>query len=192
MGADYIPEDSVVTRVTPEQTLRLLKDCAAANFNTIRVWGGGYYPDDWFYDACDRLGLIVWQDAMFACNVYRMDAAFEENIRAELRDNLLRIRHHACLGLLCGNNEMELGWVGWEDVVTHHPALKADYIKMFEYVISQEAQINAPDVFYWPSSPSSGGSFDDPNAENRGDVHYWDVWHRMKPFTDYEKFYFRF
>lgn len=106
--------------------------------------------------------------------------------------NLLRIRHHACLGLLCGNNEMELGWVGWEDVVTHHPALKADYIKMFEYVISQEAQINAPDVFYWPSSPSSGGSFDDPNAENRGDVHYWDVWHRMKPFTDYEKVLFPF
>lgn len=149
MGADYVPEDSIVTRVTPEQTLRLLKDCAAANFNSIRVWGGGYYPDDWFYDACDRLGLIVWQDAMFACNVYRMDAAFEENIRAELRDNLARIRHHACLGLLCGNNEMEFGWVDWADVVTHHPALKADYIKMFEYVIPQEAQLNAPDVFYW-------------------------------------------
>lgn len=137
-------------------------------------------PDDWFYDACDRLGLIVWQDAMFACNVYRMDAAFEENIRAELQDNLARIRHHACLGLLCGNNEMEFGWVAWADVVTHHPALKADYIKLFEYVISQEAQRNAPDVFYWPSSPSSGGSFDNPNAENRGDVHYWDVWHGMK------------
>lgn len=192
MGADYVPEDSVITRVTPEQTQRLLKDCAAANFNSIRVWGGGYYPDDWFYDACDRLGLIVWQDAMFACNVYRMDAAFEENIRAELQDNLARIRHHACLGLLCGNNEMEFGWVAWADVVTHHPALKADYIKLFEYVISQEAQRNAPDVFYWPSSPSSGGSFDNPNAENRGDVHYWDVWHGMKPFTDYEKFYFRF
>ena len=192
MGADYVPEDNVITRVTPERTQRLLKDCAIANFNSIRVWGGGYYPDDWFYDACDRLGLIVWQDAMFACNVYRMDAAFEENIRAELRDNLVRIRHHACLGLVCGNNEMELGWVEWPDVVTHHPALKADYIKQFEYVIPQEMEQNAPGVFYWPSSPSSGGSFDEPNAENRGDVHYWDVWHGMKPFTDYEKFYFRF
>lgn len=87
---------------------------------------------------------------MFACNVYRMDAAFEENIRAELRDNLARIRHHMLGSSLC-NNEMEFGWVDWADVVTHHPALKADYIKMFEYVIPQEARLNAPDVFYWPS-----------------------------------------
>ena len=192
MGADYVPEDSVSTRVTPQRTRRLLEDCAAANFNAIRVWGGGYYPDDWFYDLCDRLGLIVWQDAMFACNVYRLDGAFEENIRAELRDNLARIRHHACLGLVCGNNEMEFAWVDWPEVMDHPPALKADYIKQFEYVIPQEMARSAPHVFYWPSSPSSGGSFDDPNAEDRGDVHDWDVWHGMKPFTDYEKFYFRF
>ena len=191
-GADYVPEDSILTRVTPARTRRLLQDCAAAHFNSIRVWGGGCYPSDFFYEECDRLGLIVWQDAMFACNVYRFDAAFEANVRAELRDNLARIRHHACLGLVCGNNEMEFGWVDWPDVVTHHLALKADYIKQFEYVIPQEMSHNAPDVFYWPSSPSSGGCFDDPNAENRGDVHYWDVWHGMKPFTDYEKFYFRF
>lgn len=192
MGADYVPEDSIITRVTPERTRRLLEDCAAANFNSVRVWGGGYYPDDYFFDICDELGLIVWQDAMFACNVYRMTHEFEQNIRAELKENFTRIRHHASLGLICGNNEMEFGWVDWPNVITHHPSLKADYIKQFEYVLPEMAETCAPDVFFWPSSPSSGGCFDDPNSENRGDVHYWDVWHKMKPFTDYEKFYFRF
>lgn len=192
MGADYIPEDSIITRITPERTRRLLQDCVAANFNSVRVWGGGYYPDDYFFDICDELGLVVWQDAMFACNVYRMTHEFEANIRAELKDNLTRIRHHASLGLICGNNEMEFGWLDWPNVVTHHPSLKADYIKQFEYVVPEMSETCAPDVFFWPSSPSSGGCFDDPNSENRGDVHYWDVWHKMKPFTDYEKFYFRF
>ena len=191
-GADYIPEDNILTRVTPESTRRLLEDCAAANFNSIRVWGGGCYPDDNFFDLCDELGLIVWEDAMFACNVYRLDKEFESNIRAELKDNLTRVRHHASLGLLCGNNEMEFGWIDWPNVIDHKPYLKADYIKQFEYVIPQEAENAMPDTFFWPSSPSSGGSFDDPNSEERGDVHYWDVWHKMKPFTDYEKKYFRF
>ena len=192
MGADYVPEDSLITRITPDRTRRLLQDCVAANFNSIRVWGGGYYPDDYFFDLCDELGLIVWQDAMFACNIYHMTHPFEANIRAELKDNFIRIRHHASLGLICGNNEMEFAWVDWPEVMEHHPALKADYIKQFEYVLPEMAETFAPDVFFWTSSPSSGGCFDDPNAENRGDVHYWDVWHGMKPFTDYEKFYFRF
>jgi beta-mannosidase len=192
MGADYIPEDNLIGRTSPERTRRLLEDCAKCNFNTVRVWGGGYYPEDWFLDACDELGLIVWLDLMYACNVYKMTDSFENNIIAETRDNLLRIRHHACVGLICGNNEMESGWCDWPAVVSHSPALRADYIKQFEYVLKKECTALAPQTDYWPSSPSSGGCFDDPNGYDRGDVHCWDVWHGLKPFEAYREKYPRF
>ena len=192
MGADYIPEDSLLSRTSPERTRALLNACAESHFNAIRVWGGGFYPEDWFLDACDELGLIVWQDLMFACNIYKMTDAFEQSIVAEVRDNLPRIRHHACLGLISGNNEMESGWCDWPAVVAHSPALKADYIKQFEYVLKKECAALAPQIDYWPSSPSSGGSFDDPNGYDRGDVHCWDVWHGLKPFEDYRRKYPRF
>ena len=187
MGADYIPEDNLLPRVTPERTRRLLEDAKLANMNCVRVWGGGYYPDDFFYDLCDELGLIVWQDFMFACAVYNLTLDFEANIRAEFVDNVRRLRHHASLGLWCGNNEMEQFIVDWAT----KPQL-ADYIKMYEYIIPQVLRAEDPDTFYWPSSPSSGGSLDDPQDPNRGDVHYWDVWHGRKPFTEYRKFFFRF
>ena len=108
MGADYIPEDHLLGRVTPETTRKLLTQCVAANYNAVRVWGGGYYPEDWFYDICDELGLIVWQDFMFACAVYELTPEFKANIRQEFIDNIKRLRHHASLGLWCGNNEMEM------------------------------------------------------------------------------------
>ena len=107
MGADYIPEDNLLPRVNPARTRRLLEDAKAANMNCIRVWGGGYYPEDDFYDSCDELGLLVWQDFMFACAVYNLTEDFEENIKAEFVDNIRRLRHHAALALWCGNNEME-------------------------------------------------------------------------------------
>ncbi|HWR22340.1 MAG TPA: glycoside hydrolase family 2 protein [Feifaniaceae bacterium] len=190
MGADYIPEDSILPRVNPARTRRLLEDAAKANFNVIRVWGGGYYPDDFFYDACDELGLIVWQDFMFACAVYNLTDAFEENIRAEIADNVRRLRHHASLGLWCGNNEMEQ-FVA-EGLWVSSPRQKADYIKMYEYVIPQVLKREDPAAFYWPASPSSGGSFDFPNGPDRGDVHYWQVWHGGLPFTDYRSHLFRY
>nr|AHF25196.1 beta-mannosidase [uncultured bacterium Contig1578] len=190
MGADYVPEDNLLGRVTPQRTRRLLSDAVAANMNCVRVWGGGYYPDDFFYDICDELGLLVWQDFMFACAVYNLTPAFEESIRAELTDNIRRIRHHACLALWCGNNEMEQFvaqgvWVSGKRQV-------ADYIKMYEYIFPQILSREDPDAFYWPSSPSSGGSFDDPGDEHRGDVHYWEVWHGLRPFTEYRRHLFRF
>ena len=192
MGADYIPEDSLLPRVTRERTRRLLQDCVDANFNCLRVWGGGYYPDDFFFDLCDEMGLVVWLDLMFACNVYRLTDAFRENIRREAEENLTRVRDHACLGLVCGNNEMETAWCCWEDVTCHPESLRRDYLTQFEDVLKNAVRDAAPDVFYWPSSPSSGGGFDNPNDENRGDVHYWDVWHGNKPFAAYRQFYFRF
>ena len=190
MGADYIPEDNILSRLTRERTRRLLEDCCAANFNLVRVWGGGIYPEDYFYDLCDELGLLVWQDFMFACANYRLTEAFEASIRAEVRDNVSRLRHHACLALWCGNNEMEMFQASGNyraDAIT-----RAHYIRMFEQIIPEELRRLDPDTFYWPASPSSGGSFDEPNAPDRGDVHYWEVWHGNLPFTDYRKHFFRY
>ena len=201
MGADYIPEDNILARVTPERTRRLLEGCKAANFNAIRVWGGGYYPDDAFYDICDELGLLVWQDLMYACAFYDLTPDFERSIRVETHQNVARLRHHASLALICGNNEMEMFMAGansalinhrtWEFVPTY-PHHITDYVKMFEYILPAIVKETAPQTYWWPASPSSGGNFDAPNDENRGDNHYWDVWHGEKPFTEYRKFFFRY
>lgn len=201
MGADYIPEDNILARVTPERTRHLLEDCKAANFNAIRVWGGGYYPDDAFYDICDELGLMVWQDLMYACAFYDLTPDFERSIRVETHQNVARLRHHASLALICGNNEMEMFMAGansalinhrtWEFVPTY-PHHITDYVKMFEYILPAIVKETAPQTYWWPASPSSGGNFDAPNDENRGDNHYWDVWHGEKPFTEYRKFFFRY
>ncbi len=190
MGADYIPEDNLLPRRSPERTRRLLEDARLANMNTIRVWGGGYYPDDWFYDICDELGLLVWQDCMFACAVYDLTEEFEKNIREEITDNVRRLRRHPSLALWCGNNEME-DFVRQGTWVTEKKQA-ADYIKMYEYIIPEIMKKEDPDTFYWPSSPSSGGSFETPNDPDRGDVHYWEVWHGLKPFTEYRKYLFRY
>lgn len=190
MGADYIPEDNLFGRINRKRTEKLLKDAAWANHNCIRVWGGGYYPDDYFFDICDELGLLVWQDFMYACASYELDEQFEANIVQETIENVRRIRHHACLGLWCGNNEMETQTLdkAWKPSIKQ----KYDYIKIFEYIIPKIVKEEDPNAFYWPSSPSSGGNFDNPWDENRGDTHYWDVWHGNKPFTEYRKFRFRY
>lgn len=190
MGANYIPEDHLLGRVNIERTRNLLIDCQRANFNLIRVWGGGYYPDEWFYDLCDELGLLVWQDFMFACAVYDLTDEFEENIVHEFEDNIKRICHHPCLALWCGNNEMEM-FVNVRHWVTK-PSQVRDYLIMYEYLIPKILKKYDPQSFYWPASPSSGGSFDEPNDPDRGDVHNWEVWHGNKPFSEYRKKYFRY
>lgn len=191
-GADYIPDDCFYSRITEKVLERDIKAAVFANFNCLRVWGGGYYPSEAFYDLCDEAGILVWQDLMYACNIYDLTDEFIENISQETRDNLLRIRNHACLGLICGNNEMELAWLRWDCTKDHAPSLKKDYLLQFEYILPKIVKETAPDAFYWPSSPSSGGSFDLPWDENRGDSHYWEVWHGQKPFSEYMKHYFRF
>ncbi len=190
MGADYIPEDNILSRLSRERTEKLLKICKKSHFNVIRVWGGGIYPMDYFYDLCDQMGFLVWQDMMFACANYRLTDEFEANITAEIRDNVRRLRHHPSLGLWCGNNEMESFEVegGYEsDEVT-----RADYLVQNEHIIPQILKEEDPDTFYWPSSPSSGGKFVDPQDPDRGDVHYWSVWHGGVPFTEYRKYFFRY
>ncbi len=192
MGANYVPEDTIYSFVTQAKINYLLKSAVKCNFNTIRVWGGGYYPSDTFYDYCDEYGLLVWQDLMFACNIYDLTDDFKKSISAEVTDNVKRLRHHACLALLCGNNEIESAWMNWGGFKDHSDALKQDYLTMFESLLPDIVNENAPQTFYWPSSPSSGGRFDKPDDETRGDCHYWEVWHGQKPFTDYRLHNMRF
>ena len=190
MGANYIPEDNLLARTSFEKTEKLLKDSVEANFNMVRIWGGGHYPEDYFFDLCDRLGLIVWQDFMFACSAYQLTDEFLDTVKKEAVDNIKRLRHHASLGIWCGNNEVEEGWVYWG--WPQDPKRKTDYIKLFEFILPDIVKEHDPETFYWSSSPSSGGGFDEPRDPNRGDMHYWEVWHGLKPFTEYRKYFFRF
>ena len=190
MGADYIPEDNILSRMNKARTRELLENCRLAHFNVIRVWGGGFYPADWFFDLCDEMGLVVWQDMMFACANYRLTDEFVAGIRTEITQNVRRIRHHASLGLWCGNNEMEQ--FALDRVYDGDDTTAADYLIQNEYIIPEIVKREDPDTFYWPSSPSSGGHFDLPQDPNRGDVHFWAVWHAGVPFTEYRRYYFRY
>ena len=190
MGANYVPEDNILSRRSAERTKQLLQSCAAANYNMIRVWGGGFYPDDYFYDICDRLGILVWQDFAFACAVYNADTDFSRNIRQEFIDNIKRLRNHASLGMWCGNNEIESAVQYWGIPVTENQ--KQGYLRIFEKLIPNVIKHYDPQTFYWPSSPSSGGGFEDPSSDNRGDTHYWAVWHNLRPFSDFRNYKFRF
>jgi beta-mannosidase len=190
MGSTYIPEDTILTDNTQEPLERLIQAAVEANFNTIRVRGGGYYPSDRFYDLCDEYGLIVWQEFMFDCAVYAMTPAFAETVRQEFIDNVRRIRHHPSLGLWCGNNEIEWALVDWN--VRQDRTYRSDYLRLFEIMIPEVLQALDPDTFYWPSSPSSGGFFLDPNAENAGNTYCWQVWHGPNKYEDYRQWYPRF
>ncbi len=190
MGADYIIEDNILARCNKEKTEQLIRDCIEANYNIIRVWGGALYPEDYFFDLCDKYGLLVWQDFMFANAMYNHDKEFLDNIAHEIEDNIKRLRHHASLAIWCGNNEIEELWDGrWRRNNWGTPALKANYIKLFESFIPELVEKYDPDRFYWPSSPSSYGSFDDPNGQQHGDMHYWGVWHADEPFTAFRDLY---
>lgn len=190
MGANYIPEDQIVTRCSEERTRYLLEQCKKANFNFIRVWGGGYYPDDYFYDYCDENGLIVWQDFMFACSTFLLTDEFRNTVIEEVRDNIVRLRNHPSLGLWCGNNEIESMWEGWG--IPDDPQSKADYLTQFEEIIPEIIKELSPEIFYWPSSPSSGGGFNNSSSNHAGDMHYWDVWHNFKPIEAFRQYYYRF
>lgn len=187
MGANYVPQDSLYARITSESVKKRIDDFIFANYNTIRVWGGAYYPDDCFYDYCDEKGLIVWQDYMVACAHVWLTNENKNELIEEAKYNLKRFSPHACLGLLCGNNEMEP-----EMEFTKKALAKIDYLVFYEQILPEIAQEYAPDTFYWPSSPSSGGGFDYPNSYKTGDVHYWDVWGGDSSFESYREHKFRF
>ncbi len=193
MGANYIPEDCLPSRWSRERTRRLLQDCADAHFNMIRVWGGGFYPEEWFYDLCDELGLLVWQDVMYACCFVDDAPALTEATKWELRHNLWRISHRACLALLCGNNEIEeamVCWGTWCDVADDR--IRETYLNLFEREIPASLREAAVDTRYIPSSPTSGGGFDEPYNRQRMDSHDWRVYHGGQPYEVYREDVSRF
>ena len=192
-GANWIPPDTFPTRINFEKLDQLLGDAASANHNMIRVWGGGFYESEDFYDLCDRYGLLVWQDFIFSCSIYPLDDPdFVANIREEVKDNVARIRHRASLALWCGNNEMDLGWEEWG--WSEGPFLKyrESYRDFFYETLPGWLSSLDPDTPYWFSSPSSGSSFSNANSTEKGDSHFWEVWHGAKPFTAYREQFPRF
>jgi len=192
-GANWIPADAVLARLTYDDYGRLLSDAAAANMNFVRVWGGGIYEHDVLYDLCDELGLCVWQDFMFACATYpTFDEAFMATVEQEAVDNVKRLRHHACLALWCGNNELEQGLVrdgGWTD---RHMSWE-DYSRLFDTLLPQVVATHDPARAYWPCSPHSpNGDRHDYNNPQCGDAHLWKVWHGREPFEWYRGTFHRF
>jgi beta-mannosidase len=192
-GSNWIPADSFPNRITDAFLEELIKAAVDTHQNMLRVWGGGFYEEERFYDLCDRYGILVWQDFIFSCSIYPFDEpAFLENIQVEIVENIRRLRHRASLALWCGNNEMEMTWVEWNWKSEEHQKLKPAYDKFFHHTLPEWCQVEDPDRSYWPSSPSSDIPFENPNGQRQGDAHYWDVWHGRKPFTSYRDQYPRF
>ena len=190
-GANFIIEDNVMGRTSSEKTKKLLLDAVQANHNAIRVWGGGLYPSKSFYDECDRLGLIVWQDFMFACAFYDMDdLPWVKTVEHEIKDNLKRLSNHPSLSILCGNNENETAAVDWN--IPSLETSKSMYLELYENLIPKWLKEMDNHIPYWPSSPSSGGNFYRPNFDGMGDMHYWGVWHNNEPIEYYRKVFPRF
>jgi beta-mannosidase len=191
-GANWIPDDVFATRLTKERYARSLQDAVDANMNMLRVWGGGIYEQEMFYDLCDELGLCIWQDFIFACATYpAFDPDWMANVKVEAEQNVRRIRHHACLALWCGNNELEQGLVGEE--WTDHTMSWADYKPLFDEMLPEIVARLDPQTDYWPSSPHTPVgdryNFNDPTC---GDAHLWSVWHGKMPFEWYRTCEHRF
>ena len=192
-GSNWIPADSFPARITDQFLEGLIRSAAETHQNMLRVWGGGFYEEERFYDLCDRYGILVWQEFIFSCSIYPLDVpAFLENVQVEVVENIRRLRHRACLALWCGNNEMEWGWVDWNWNRPELQDLKTAYDQFFHHTLPAWCQAEDPDHSYWPSSPSSDTPFNYPNGQRQGDSHYWDVWHGRKPFTSYRDQYPRF
>jgi len=196
-GANYIPNDSFLPRVTPDAYAAVVRSAADSHMNMLRVWGGGVYEDDHFYDLCDENGILVWQDFMFACAMYPGDAGFLESVRQEAVDNVRRLRNHACIAVWCGNNEIDSAWQndvptgGWGWKQRYNDAQKAELWRAYEAIFHEilPAVIAEQDKgrFYWPSSPQADWKVhaDVTRPAQAGDIHYWDVWWGQKPFSEY-------
>jgi beta-mannosidase len=192
-GSNWIPADSFPTRISDAYLEGLICAAEETHQNMLRVWGGGLYEDERFYDLCDRYGILVWQEFVFSCSIYPLDEPeFVENVRVEVVENIRRLRHRASLAFWCGNNEMEWGWADWHWDRPELQDLKAAYDRFFHHTLAEWCAVEDPDHAYWPSSPSSDVPFKDPNGQGQGDAHYWDVWHGRKPFTAYRSQYPRF
>lgn len=187
-GANYIPQNIFLAEVKLKDREKLLDDVVAANMNMLRVWGGGVYEDEAFYDLCDEKGVLVWQDFMFACAMYPGDEAFIENVKQEAIENVKRLRNHPSIALWCGNNENSEGWArwGWADDKSTEVRAKiwSDYHAVFNHVLPKVVDSLHADASYWESSPKYGRG--DKRFKTEGDAHDWWVWHDAYPFEHFE------
>lgn len=188
-GANYIPCDNFLPRITDETYRRTVQDAADVNMNMLRVWGGGIYEDDRFYEYCDSLGIMVWQDFMFACAVYPAKGEFLENIRQEAIDNVKRLRNHPCIVYWCGNNENQDSWLrGWiydENKVDpkYSEVIWKEYEQQYYVTLADVVEEYGSGIGYQPTSPFA--DYGVSSNDHEGDRHYWEVWHGKKPISEY-------
>jgi len=198
-GANFVPLDSFAPDITDARRRALLTAARDAHMNMLRIWGGGFYESDSFYDLCDELGLMVWQDFMFGGAMVPGDSAFQENVRAEAVEQVQRLSDHPSLVLWCGNNEVETAWKHWSDHLAFEASIPPeqrervwqDYVVMFRDILKSVVQQYGNGVPYWPSSP--GSNFDAvPPGRQDGDLHSWSVWSGGVPYTRYAEEHPRF
>ncbi|MDF2178601.1 glycoside hydrolase family 2 protein [Aliiglaciecola sp. CAU 1673] len=189
-GANYVPGDSLIHRMTPARLATQFEAVVAANMNMLRVWGGGVYQDDAFYRLADKHGILIWQDFMFACTLYPGDENFLANVRQEAEYNIKRLRNHACLALWCGNNEVEMGIKHWQwpQKFGYSPELyerlKDDYLCLFDQCLPGAVKSLDGGRFYLRSSPIG---FWEEDSDHIGNHHFWGVWHGEQPFSEYQR-----
>jgi beta-mannosidase len=185
-GANWIPADALPSNATPELTRKLLQAAKDANMNMIRVWGGGYYEKDFFYDICDELGLLVWQDFMFSCSLYPSTDEFLDEVKAEATYQIQRLQHHACIAVWCGDNEL-LGALTWFEVSRKNRDRYLVNYDRLNRTLEETVKRADPTAIWWPSSPSPGIlDFGDTwHDDSKGDMHFWSVWHEGRDFEHY-------
>lgn len=190
-GANYIPCDVFLPRVTRAVYEKTIDDAAAVNMNMLRVWGGGVYEDDVFYELCDERGILVWQDFMFACSIYPAEGAWLENVRLEAEDNIRRLRNHPSIAVWCGNNECNDAWFGWGWNTRYtkqgHPEydkiIDTQFKRQYYEVLPEAVAAFSPGTPYHPSSPWS--CYEGTSENSEGDTHFWRVWHSRAPIAEY-------
>ncbi|MGA9730369.1 MAG: hypothetical protein WBQ83_06770, partial [Candidatus Acidiferrales bacterium] len=198
-GADVIPFDSFPNRVTPEIHRKILESARDAHMNMVREWGGGYYESDDFYDICDELGIMVWQEFIFGGDMVPGGRDFQDNVKQEAIEQVERLRDHPSIVLWCGNNEIETGWVHWDDRKIFKESVSPadrekvwqDYVVLFHGILAGVVARYANPVPYWASSPSANFEAP-PDSQNNGDMHYWQVWHQLAPIEMYTQQFPRF
>lgn len=192
-GANYIPPDSFLPSAINSTYKEIVQNAVDANMNMLRVWGGGVYAEDTFYDECDKNGILVWQDFMFACAMYPGDEEFLDNVKNEVIDNVTRLQNHPSIALWCGNNENDEGWKnwGWQKQFKYSKQdsiqIWNDYEKLFHQLIPKtlDSLLSKKENRYWPSSPSIG--WGKKESLTQGDSHYWGVWWGKEPFEIYKQ-----
>ncbi|MCI4668067.1 MAG: glycoside hydrolase family 2 protein [Bacteroidia bacterium] len=201
-GANYIPNDVFIPRVSAEQYENIVESSVKANMNMLRIWGGGFYEKDIFYKLCDEKGIMLWQDFMFACSMYPGDTEFLENVKREAKEQVLRLRNHPSIVLWCGNNEIDAAWSqfdeksgwGWKQLYNkmQRKEIWKAYDTVFHHILPEVVGTYQPELAYWPSSPYAKKGKHASYSTSDGDIHYWGVWHGEHPFSDFKNYVGRF